>query len=274
MKEGNSAFIDEQWNAYPDQWKVLLNKKKLSKEFIKEKIKEWTGENSYTVASGEDIFVNDSEKPWDKTKHFHKEDVEGILYLTLTNGVYVDTANLRPRIQNQIRRMAAFPNPVFYKNRAMGLSNFENYSYIYLGSDEGGYLKVSRGILESITKECEKSNIEYEIEDKRCKGQPIHVEFIGQLKESQIAAVEKLVEYDNGILNAATAFGKTVVCCKVIAKRKVSTLILLQSSALMDQWQEAMEKFLHIDEELPEYETPTGRKKRRKSIIGKLQGST
>lgn len=38
-----------------------------------------------------------------------------------------------------------------------------------------------------------------------------------------------------------------------------------------DQW-EALEKFLHIDEELPEYETPTGRKKKRKSIVGKLQG--
>ena len=34
----------------------------------------------------------------------------------------------------------------------------------------------------------------------------------------------------------------------------------------------ALEKFLLIDEEPPEYETPSGRKKQRKSIIGKLQG--
>ena len=93
------------------------------------------------------------------------------------------------------------------------------------------------------------------------------------LQESQIPAVDKLLQNDNGILNAATAFGKTVVCCNVIAKRQVSTLILLQSSALMEQWQEALTKFLHIDEELPEYETPTGRKKRRKSVVGKLQGA-
>ena len=63
-----------------------------------------------------------------------------------------------------------------------------------------------------------------------------------------------------------------VVCCDVIAKKQVSTLILLQSSALMEQWQDALERFLHIDEEPPEYETPTGRKKKRKSVIGKLQG--
>ena len=273
LKEGNSAFIDECWNAYPDQWEALLSKKKLSKEFVEDKIKEWTEENSYTIADGKDLFENDNEKPWDKTKHFHKEDVEGILQITLSNGVYVSKANLQPMIQNQIRRMAAFLNPVYFKNQAMGLSNFENYRYIYLGSDEGGFIKVPRGILESIIEECEKAGIEYEIEDKRSKGHPIHVEFIGKLKESQIPAVEKFLQYDNGILNAATAFGKTVVCCDVIAQRQVSTLILIQSSALLEQWKEALEKFLHIDEELPEYETPAGRKKRRKSVVGKLQGA-
>ena len=273
LKKGNSAFIDECWNAYPNQWEVLLSKKKLSKQFIEDKIKEWVEGSHNIIADCKDIFENDSEKPWEKTKHFQKEDVDGIMRITLSDGIYVDAVNLRPRIQNQIRRMAAFSNPVFYKNQAMGLSNFENYRYIYLGSDEGGFIKVPRGILENLIKECEKAGIEYEIEDKRSKGHPIHVEFIGKLKESQIPAVERLLQNDNGILNAATAFGKTVVCCNVIAKKQVSTLILIQSSALMEQWREALEKFLYIDEELPEYETPTGRKKKRKSLVGKLQGA-
>ena len=43
--------------------------------------------------------------------------------------------------------------------------------------------------------------------------------------------------------------------------------------ALIEQWESALEKFLRINEELPEYETPSGRKKRRKSVIGKLQGA-
>lgn len=113
------------------------------------------------------------------------------------------------------------------------------------------YSREYRISLEEWRRSCEKSGIAYEIDDKRSKGHPIHAEFIGELRESQKLAVEKLLQYDSGILNAATAFGKTVVCCDVIAKRQVSTLILLQSSALMEQWQEALEKFLHIDEELP-----------------------
>lgn len=41
LKEENSAFVDENWNAYPDQWKTLLSKQKLPKEFVEDKIKEW-----------------------------------------------------------------------------------------------------------------------------------------------------------------------------------------------------------------------------------------
>ena len=272
LKEGNSAFVDENWNVYPDQWQVLFSKPKLSKEFIEGKIKEWQL-GCYEEIEVNDIFNFDGEKPWEKTNHFMKCDVEGKLNITLSNGVYVDTSNLQPRIQNRIREMAAFKNPIFYKKQAMGLSNFANSRYIYLGSDEGGYIKVPRGLLESIIGECDKAGIEYYIKDERCEGTKIKAEFNGQLKETQISAVAALLEHEMGILNAATAFGKTVVCCNIIAKKKVNTLILLQSSALMEQWENALEKFLKINEKPPEYETPTGRKKRRKGVIGKLQSS-
>ena len=273
LKEGNSAFIDENWNAYPDQWQVLFSKPKLSKKFVEEKIREWKITSSYETVEVNDIIDSDGEKPWDKSKHFVKTDVEGILNITLSNGIYINTSNLKPRIQNRIREIVAFRNPAFYKNQAMGLSNFANARFIYLGSDEGDYIKIPRGLLDNIVDECDKAGIEYQIQDERCHGTNIKVVFNGKLKESQVPAVEALVENETGILNAATAFGKTVVCCNVIAKKKVNTLILLQSSALMEQWESALEKFLTIDEELPEYETATGRKKRRKSVIGKLQGA-
>src|SRR5699024_7625773 len=41
LKKGNSAVIDQDWNAYPNQWQQLQNVKKLSKEFIDKKINEW-----------------------------------------------------------------------------------------------------------------------------------------------------------------------------------------------------------------------------------------
>ena len=273
LKEGNSAFIDEQWNAYPEQWNALFSKPKLSKEFIEEKIKEWSLVSSYKVLEKSELLDNSEDKPWEKENYFLKCDVDGKLRIILANGVYVDTSNLSPRIQNRIREMAAFRNPAFYKNQAMGLSNFANTRFIYLGNDENGYIKIPRGLLENIVSECDRVGIGYQLQDERCQGNKLQIEFNGQLKESQIPAVNALLEHETGILNAATAFGKTVVCCNMIAKRKVNTLILLQSSALIEQWKSALEKFLVIDEEPPEYETPSGRKKQRKSIIGKLQGA-
>ncbi len=273
LREGNSAFVDENWNAYPDQWNILFSKPKLSKEFVEDKIKEWNLAASYEVVGAGDILENDGEKPWDKTRQFVKGDVDGKMLITLADGVYVETANLKPRIQNRIRELAAFRNPAFYKNQAMGLSNFANARFIYLGNDDNGYIKIPRGLLENVIAECDRAGIDYEIQDERCQGNALRVEFNGQLKESQIPAVDTLLENETGILNAATAFGKTVVCCNIIARKKVNTLILLQSSALMEQWENALEKFLIIDEEPSEYETPKGRKKRRKSVIGKLQGA-
>ena len=62
------------------------------------------------------------------------------------------------------------------------------------------------------------------------------------------------------------------MCSYLIAKHRVNTLILLESTDLISQWQEELERFLHIDEEPPEYQTKTGRKKKRTSVIGTLKG--
>ena len=45
-----------------------------------------------------------------------------------------------------------------------------------------------------------------------------------------------MLSHSDGVLSAATAFGKTVVCSYLIAERKVNTLILLQSKDLLNQW--------------------------------------
>ena len=211
-------------------------------------------------------------KPWKRKDDFFVSDVEGKLHIVLADGVYVDALNLKPRLQNQIRCMAAFDNPTFYKNKRLGYSNYYNFSTIYLGQDIDGYIRVPRGLLEEITEKCKKSGIQYDIEDQREKGKPIRVAFQGELRDQQDLAASRLLSYDNGILSAATAFGKTVVCSYLIAQRKVNTLILLESTDLISQWEDELNKFLDIDEQPPEYLTKSGRTKKRASVIGTLKG--
>lgn len=92
------------------------------------------------------------------------------------------------------------------------------------------------------------------------------------MRVQQDLAAQRLLAYDHGILSAATAFGKTVVCSYLIAERKVNTLILLESTDLISQWEEELGRFLFIDEEPPEYQTKTGRVKKRSGVIGTLKG--
>ena len=250
LKNGNSAFVDSNWNAYPDQWEVLWSKPRLSEEFIETKLKEWTDQ---------DISAS---------------YVNGKMLITLSNGIYVDSTNISISLQNKIRRMAAISNPIYFKNQAIGTSNYNTARWIYLGQDHpGGYIEIPRGLYSTLIDNIHKAKISYEIEDERQNGRRINVEFKGELKPEQKVALEEMLKFDNGILNAATAFGKTVVCSAIIAERKVNTLVILESSSLIEQWQASLEKFLDINEELPEYTTKSGRVRVRKELIGKLQGA-
>lgn len=273
LRKGNSAFIDSNWNAYPNQWDVLWSKPRLSVEFIETKIKEWAA-SDITEAADDNGNAEEREQPWKKEKPFRREDVNGKFSLVLSNGIYIDSPNLKAALQNQIRRLAAIRNPIFYKNAAIGMSNFATAQWIYFGKDHlSGYIEIPRGLYNRLIEKIKEADIPFEISDERQCGRHINVTFAGELRQEQKPALEEMMKYDNGILQAATAFGKTVVCSAMIAEKKVNTLIILESSALLEQWKDALEKFLDIDEKLPEYKTKTGRIRVRKSLIGKLQGA-
>lgn len=284
LKQGNSAFIDENWDAYPDQWLKLRKVTKISKLYIEEEIKEWGEEGLLGVLaddlSDEEVEVRNKkikkkpeEKPWEKKKkNFYIEDVNGEMHITLANQIYIETYNLKPRLQNQIRRMAAFSNPEFYKNQAMGFSIQGIPRIISCGQDIDGHVCIPRGCKETLIQKLNDSGIKYHIEDERISGNSLEVSFNGELYTEQKKAAQLMLENEYGILCATTAFGKTAVGAYLIAERKVNTLILVHNTEIMKNWIEDIEKFLKIYEELPVYTTKTGRIRKRKSVIGKLYG--
>ena len=271
LKQGNSAFVDEAWNAYPDQLEALFRTRRLSGDEIERCLVQWTQERTGHIVSLSAVLTGERPKPWKRNESFRAADVTGTLHIVLADGIYVDALNLAPRLQNQIRCLATIDNPEFYRRKRTGRSNYYYLSTIYLGRDTEGYIQLPRGLLETLTEKCREAGIPYDIEDHRTTGRPLRVRFQGELRAQQDLAAEQLLRYQDGILSAATAFGKTVVCSYLIAQRKVSTLILLESRNLVDQWIDELNKFLLIDEEPPAYQTKTGRTKKRKSVIGTLQ---
>ena len=63
---------------------------------------------------------------------------------------------------------------------------------------------------------------------------------------------DHLLQHDTGILSGTTAFGKTIVAIKLIAEKKINTLILVDKISLLSQWKERLSEFLEINEALPE----------------------
>ena len=267
LKSGNSAFVDENWNAYEDQLSVLSGTKRLTRQEIEGCLSLWYSSGS----DGKDDDID--EAPWDKNSGIEAGSVKGTVHIVLADRIYIDSSGMSHKVKRQVRRMAAVSNRQYFQNQAMDMPNYDESRFIYLGSDDGKYIVLPRGLREALLKKFDQAGVRYRIEDKRTEGRKFNISFKGDLRESQIPAVETMLENETGILHAATAFGKTVVCCYMIARRSLSTLILVDRTDLMNQWLKRLEEFLDIDEELPEYQTKTGRIKKRKSLIGNLQGA-
>lgn len=76
LKNRNSAFVDENWNAYPDQWDVLLNQtKKLSLEEIEKCMACWQEELAEDKRIQTSEILQNRPKPWKKKDGFAKSDV-------------------------------------------------------------------------------------------------------------------------------------------------------------------------------------------------------
>lgn len=266
MKNGNSLFVDEQWRPLPNQIETLQSTRKLSLQQIEAYTNEWCPSGDSYL----DLNANIDEKPQDlfSNKSFDSIDVSGKVQIVINDGLYIEKHFLKPRIQNAIRRLAAYHNPKFYKTLGQGFSTVGIPRIMYCGYDDGDFIVLPRGCEDSLLTALNEAGIDYSLLDKRQNGRYLNVSFKGKLYPEQSIAAEALLSYDNGILNAATSFGKTVVGAYLIGERKVNTLVLVHTVEIMSRWVEDLSKFLNIDEELPAYTTPTGRIKHRKSLVG------
>ena len=115
-----------------------------------------------------------------------------------------------------------------------------------LADERGGWFTLPRGLLPKVRELFTEHRIAYRIVDERTPGTQMDLAFHGTLRPQQVRAVETIAGHDEGILVAATGFGKTVVASALIAKRKVSTLIVVPSKVLADQWRNRLLVFLGL----------------------------
>ena len=269
-KKGNSLFVDEMFRPFPDQWAYLSTMRKLGTEDVDALIKT----HSHGDALGNLCVVESTSKPWERQKKVTLSalDFYGVQHIVRANMIYIPANGFAPRVRNQLLRLAAFRNPDFYKSQAMRLPIYDKPRIICAAEERDGYLALPRCCEPDLTELLETADASYEIEDKTFGGNEIQTTFKGELRPEQIPAAEALLAHNNGVLSATTAFGKTVIAAYLIGQRKVNTLILVHTQALLNQWKKALSEFLEINETLPELPKKRGRKKER-SLIGQLGGS-
>ena len=210
--------------------------------------------------------VRDNEekrKPWE-TKEENTLvflDFTGHIKIVKANMLYIEKHNLSHKAINKIRRLAAFKNPEFYKTQAMRLPIYNKPRIISAAEETEEYLGLPRGCEENLVSLLDSANANYFIEDKTNTGSKIDVSFNGNLRENQIPAAKALLMHDNGVLAATTAFGKTVIGSYLISERKVNTLVLVHTSALLTQWKNSLNQFLNIIATQPEKRPGRGRQK-------------
>ncbi|NLV51613.1 MAG: DUF1653 domain-containing protein [Clostridiales bacterium] len=268
--QGNSAFVDENFNAYADQWSYLYGVKKYTLEEIESFIKQLSpsGELGDLRRDSED------EKPWEGKKTAQKPtkfDLPDTVKIVRANMLYIEKSGISSPALNALKRLAAFRNPDFYKAQAMRLPTFDKPRIISCSDETEQYLCLPRGLGDEIDELLKDNGVSIQYNDETSKGHEIDVIFNGELRGEQQQAADALLAHSNGILSATTAFGKTVIGAHCIAHRKVNTLILVHRTNLLSQWIERLNEFLIINEEPIIELTPKGRK-RKKSIIGQIGG--
>lgn len=247
---GNSVFVDDTLEAYPDQWLFLSQIARTTEQQARRLI-EACGSN----VLGELAETKPAPKSGDSPRKSH------------------DTRKLTQDDFFSPLEIAAFGNPEFYRAQAMHRPVYNKPRIIYLGETRENCIALPRGCKQRLVETLQDAGTRYSIQNERFSGPALDIDFAGTLRDEQQRAADLLLKHDDGILSAPTGFGKTVVGAHLISQVKLPTLVIVPKTALVEQWVDKLNDFLEIKVEAAPLLTPSGRpSKRKRPTIGRIGG--
>jgi len=251
-KDGNSLFVDDLFQPHSDQWQFLAGLERLSPERVEALVGEAAGHGgvigtTFVGAVEEDVPANLSTGG----RPVRPGSIPGVLPPTvrviLGPRLLVEKIGIPPALINQIKRLAAFQNPEFYKKQNLRLSTALTPRVISCAEDSPDFVSLPRGCLDHLDELFKEHGISMSIHDERSAGVPLDLKFKGELARAQRTAVDALLPFDLGLLVAPPGSGKTVLGTYLVAQRQCGTLILVHRQPLLDQWVAQLAMFLGID---------------------------
>ncbi|XOV85991.1 MAG: DEAD/DEAH box helicase family protein [Pseudomonadota bacterium] len=248
-ESGHSVFVDEQLQPHPDQWAFLASIRPMSRRNLEDANSRVSGGRHPLDVAFAATEVDS--KPWLRPSPVHARIAGPLpksLPLVLSNQIFIAKTELPQPLANRLIRLAAFQNPEFYKAQSMRLPVWNKPRIIGCAENFPQHIGLPRGCLDAVLNLLHENDIRPEFQDERLAGRPVTAKFTGILRKDQKAAVSEMLKHDVGILCAPTAFGKTVTAAALIARRKLSTLVLVHRTELLHQWRERLPGFLELSE--------------------------
>jgi len=254
-ESGNSVFVDDNFNVFPDQWAFLTSIQRMNLYEVRSIIDKAALKGGVLgvrfVSPDEDEIAPWMYSPSGKKPEIKIEDsLPDKVNLVLGNQIYINKEGLPPALKNRLIRLAAFQNPEFYKAQAMRFPTYDKPRIVHCCEDFPKHIGLPRGCLEDVTDLLNSLGVQTTISDERFDGVHFPIDFKGVLRPDQQAAVGEMLKHDTGVLSASTAFGKTVIAAYMIAKRSINTLVLVHRKQLLDQWIVRLKNFLDVEENL------------------------
>jgi superfamily II DNA or RNA helicase len=253
---GNSVFLDEAFNAYPDdrQWSVLASAQRIAGSTVERIAADAT--RTGTIVGVRLAEASDDEEdaaPWTRPPSGASRmrriagPMPARMSAVLAQRLFVVKEGVPSPLVNRIKRLAAFQNPEFYKKQSMRLSTATTPRVIACAEDLPKHVALPRGCKVDLEELLRVHGVALDVVDERVTGMPLDARFHGTLTTVQDAAARALLAHDTGVFVAPPGVGKTVIGTYLVASRACSTLILVHRKPLLDQWLAQLALFLGLD---------------------------
>jgi hypothetical protein len=232
-KQGNTVFLDEQFDAYPDQWAFLASVQPLETATVESIAREAGRTRTVVGVQFIDLDGEERDQPWIKAPSgqmpiaFHVESLPSTVSAVLAQRLFIEKAGLPSGLLNHLKRLAAFQNPEFYKKQKMRLSTALTPRVITCADEFGHHISLPRGCTRAAESVLDAHGVKLIVDDQRAVGEPLDLAFKGELTLVQAKAGRALLAHDTGMFVGPPGIGKTVLGTYLIASRACSTLILV-----------------------------------------------
>ncbi len=250
----NTVFVDDRLMPHTDQWAFLAAVPRIDPDTVDRLARDATRAGQVLGVRWTDGDVEDDEAaPWSRAPSRRGSParlpgpVPRGIRSVLAQRLFVEKVGLVSPQLNQIKRLAAFQNPEFYKKQRLRLSTALTPRVIACAEELAEYVALPRGCRDDLEALLGSAGSTLAVEDRRQAGEPLDLRFQGELTPVQEQAAQALLSHDAGVFVAPPGVGKTVVGIYLVAARARSTLVLVHRQPLLDQWVAQLAMFLGLD---------------------------